>query len=351
MENKSVIISGKLTGTKTIESGLDALETPDDIEIFLKEFIKKSFDITTENEIIYINDDEDFTEKLSEINEYEDVSIHVNDSFTRLYITTKTKITYILRINKVSINLINSFISNERPVKYALNAFSFVKWCNAKSVDLRNIYDIPTYIKLLTNNVDPFLGVNDYLRKYTDKELIRDEDEYNCILIGNFVYQFGKYLAQFANKFDLSSVCRLINENSYFEANKVNEEDVCKIRFSYINFNENIIETITENLKEFESKAYLRSPLGRIAIKFGDTAEKIMTDICNEDTELTILNQLYNNNIRLALIDENLYEVSCKYKNLSNVIAMVTAVMNDVFYNMFQNEIDIKIDAIAHFGE
>ena len=47
----------------------------------------------------------------------------------------------------------------------------------------------------------------------------------------NFIYQFGKYLADFVNKFNLSSVCKLINENSYFEANKSNEDGLCKIRF------------------------------------------------------------------------------------------------------------------------
>ena len=347
MENKSALMSGKLTGTKTLESELNAIDTPDEIEEFFKSFIKKSFEIKTDNKAIYINDDQDFLEKVRNLENYDAVSIHVNEAFSRLYVTTEDRITYVVRINKVSTNLINSFISSEKPVKYALNSFAFVKWCNLKSIDLRNVYDIPTYIKLLTNDVDPFMNIKDYLKRYCNKELMENDNEYNCILIGNFIFEFGKYLAEFVNKFNLANVSKLINENSYYEAISFEEEGLCKIRFSYIDLNKHIEAFVIDKVKEFQDRAYFISPLGRIATKFGNNAEKLMFELYNDDIALMILNELYNNNIRVLLVDENLYEVTCKYKSFNSVISLITAILNDIFYTMFETKIDVKLECIV----
>lgn len=344
MENKAALMSGKLSGTKTLESTLNEIENPDEIEQFLKAFIKLSFEIDTDNEVIYVNDDQDFLDRIKELEQHDAVSIHVNESFSRLYVTTENKITYVVRINRISTALINSFISNEKPIKFALNAFSFVKWCDSKAIDLRNVYDIPTYIKLLTNDVDPFMTVSDYLKKFSNQELRKDDNEYNSILIGNFIYQFGEHLAQFVNKFNLSNVSRLINENSYFEASTFEEEGLCKIVFSYIGFDKHIQEVAEEKVKKFSEKAYLISPLGRIALKFGRKPEKVMMELYTDDIELMILNELFNNNIKVMLLDENLYEVTCKYKSFNSVVGMITAILNDIFYTMFESKIDIKID-------
>lgn len=347
MENKAAFLSGKLTGTKTLESELDAIKNPDEIEMFLKAFIKTKFTLDTDNEIIYVNDDEDFSIRISDLEKCDTVSIYVNESFTRLYITTSEKVTYAVRINKVSTNLINSFISKETPVKYALNSFSFVRWCNSKSIDLRNVYDIPTYIKLLTNDIDPFKTVEEYIKEYSDEELSEEDNEKNCILIGNFIYKFGTYLAEFVEKFNLSSVSKLINENSYFEATSFEETGLCKIRFSYMDLTKHIKEVIEDKIKEYEERAYLISPLGRIAIKFGRKSENIMFELYADDIQLMILNELYNNNIKVTLLEENLYQVTCKYKSFSSVITMITAILNDIFYTMFQDMVDIKLDCIV----
>lgn len=347
MENKAAFLSGKLTGTKTLESELEAIKNPDEIEMFLKAFIKTKFTLDTDNEIIYVNDDEDFSIRISDLEKCETVSIYVNESFTRLYITNSEKITYAVRINKVSTNLINSFISKETPVKYALNSFSFVRWCNSKSIDLRNVYDIPTYIKLLTNDIDPFKTVEEYIREYSDEELSDEDNEKNCILIGNFIYKFGTYLAEFVEKFSLSSVSRLINENSYFEATSFEENGLCKIRFSYMDLTKHIKEVIEDKIKEYEERAYLISPLGRIAIKFGRKPENIMFELYADDIQLMVLNELYNNNIKVTLLEENLYQVTCKYKSFSSVISIITAILNDIFYTMFQDMVDIKLDCIV----
>ena len=40
MENKAAFLSGKLNGTKTLETVLNSIECPDEIEDFLKSFIK-----------------------------------------------------------------------------------------------------------------------------------------------------------------------------------------------------------------------------------------------------------------------------------------------------------------------
>ena len=347
MENKAAFLSGKLNGMKTLESELEAIKNPDEVEMFLRAFIKTKFILDTDNEIIYVNDDDDFNLQITKLENCEVVSIYVNDSFTRLYVTTGEKQTYAVRMNKVSTNLINSFISKEAPVKYALNSFSFVRWCNSKSIDLRNVYDIPTYIKLLTNDIDPFKTIEEYIKEYSDEELDEGDNEKNCILIGNFIYKFGTYLAEFVEKFNLSSVSKLINENSYFEATSFEETGLCKIRFSYMDLTKHIDEVIEDKIKEYGERAYLISPLGRIAIKFGRKPENIMFELYADDIQLMILNELYNNNIKVTLLEENLYQVTCRYKSFSSVITMITAVLNDIFYTMFQDMVDIKLDCIV----
>ena len=333
MENKAAFLSGKLSGTKTLESELEAIGNPDEIEMFLRAFIKAKFTLDTDNEIIYVNDDEDFKARINDIEKCDAVSIYVNESFSRLYVTTEKKVTYAVRMNKVSTELINSF--------------AFVRWCNSKAIDLRNVYDIPTYIKLLTNDIDPFKTVGDYIKEYSDEELLEDDNERNCVLIGNFIYKFGMYLAEFVEKFNLSSVSKLINENSYFEATSFEESGLCKIRFSYIDLAKHINEIVKEKVEQYSERGYLVSPLGRIAIKFGRKVENIMFELYCDDLQLMILNELYNNNIKVTLLEENLYQVTCKYKSFSSVITMITAIMNDIFYTMFQSMVDIKLDCIV----
>ncbi len=346
LESKAAFLSGKLSGTKTLEGELEAIQNPDEIEMFLKAFIHAKFSVDYENEIIYVNDDEEFEEKFSELEKFDAVSIYVNESFSRLYITAEKK-TYAVRINKINSDLINKFISKERPIKYALNAFSFVKWCNQKSIDLRNVYDIPTYIKLLTNNVDPFLTHADYLKKYADFDLMEDDNEHNAIAICNFVLKFGEYLSEFVGKFDLSNVSRIINENSYFEASSASEEGGSKVIFSYMNLEENIKEVVKRNAERYAGKAYVISPLGRIALTFGSRAEKIMEEVYNADIELMVLNELYNNNVKVILLEENLYQVKCKYKSVGSVVNIVTDIMNDIFYTMFERNVDIKLECVV----
>lgn len=349
MENdlsKIALMSGKLSGTKTFEGTLDEKESLDDIETFFKNFIHLKIMFCTDNEVIYINDDQDFLEHVGAIEKSEYISIYPNESFSRLYITTDSQKTYIIRINKVSSSIIAKFISKEMPIKFSLNSFNFIKWCVAQKIDMRNIYDIPTYIKILTNEVDPFKSISDYIYEYTSHKLSEDDNETNSIIIGNFIYGFGKFLNAYAIKFGIDAVCRLINENSYYEAIMSKGAESCVIKFSYLNLKQAISEVIESNEEKFKDKMYIVSPLGRIAIKFGHNTKKLIEELYYEDITITILNELYNNNIHVVLDDDGMYVVNCRYKNINNVFSLITAILNDIFYTMFNQtfEADIRCE-------
>lgn len=344
--NKTAFLSGKLNGTKTLENELNEIKKPDVYEKFLIEYTNLKFNLKTDNEVIYINDEQDFLEKVSEIEKSEYASISINNNFNRIYITTDERKTYAVRINKIDSALISNLISKEKPKKFLLNSFSFVKWCNEKKVDIRNIYDIPTYIKILTNRVNLEKTMEEYIKDYTNKELIEDDNELNNITIGNFIYDFGKYLDKYINQFELINMCKLINENAYYEGMNIKSEGECEIIFSYYELNEVINEIVENTISDFSEKAYVLSPLGRIALKFSRKENEVMREIYLEDLETLILNELYNNNIHVKLLQDNLYKVNCKFKNFNNVISIITAILTDVFDRMFGEKIKMRVEMI-----
>lgn len=343
---KIALMSGKLTGTKTLKSILDEKVDLDNVEMFLKKFINLKLDFDINEEAIYINDDQDFLEHINNIEKSEYISIYPNDTFTRLYMTVDDKKTYIIRINKVSSSIIAKFISKEQPIKFSLNSFNFIKWCVAQQIDMRNIYDIPTYIKILTNEVDPFKNIDNYVSEYTNYNLIENNNENNSIIIGSFIYEFGKFLNEYAKLFEIDTICKLINENSYYEAFSSKSTDSCVIKFCYSNLKQAIDSVVSEKEKEFENKEYIVSPLGRIAIKYGHNVKELIEELYFEDISITILNELYNNNIQVTLNEDNVYIVNCKYKNVINVFSLITAILNDIFYTMFKQtfEADIRCE-------
>lgn len=346
VEQKKGMISGKLNGTRSLASYLEGIEEKDEVEKFLLAFSSLHFEAKKDNEIVYISDDQDFLDYREAIEKSEFISLHPTAKFSRLYVTTDERKTYVIRLHSISTALIATFIAKEKPVKYALNSFAFIKWCVAKGIDIRNIYDIPTYIKLLTNEVDPFQSVEDYVKKYTSYEMQEDDNETNNIVISNFIYDFGKFLDQYVVKFDLATVCRLINENSYFEGNSFDNMGACEIQVSYQNLLSAIASVIDKKKEEFQARAYVRSPLGRIAMKFKRDMQELIQEIYLEDISLTVLNELYNNNIPVVLEEENVYKVTCKYKNFNNVIALLNAVFNDAFYGIFEQSAEIKMECM-----
>ena len=346
--NKIALMSGKLNGTKTIETVLNTKENLDNVELFLKDLISLKLNFDISNEPIYINDDQDFLEYLNEIESSEWISLYVNQTFTRLYITIDGSKTFIIRINKVNSNIIGKFISKDSPTKFSLNSFNFIKWCVSQKIDMRNLYDIPTYLKILTNEVDPFKSIDDYISQYTNYELEKEDNEKNSIIIGNFIYEFGKYLNENSKKFNIDSVCKLINENSYYEAIMTNSTDTCKIEFSYSNLKQAIETKINEKEDEYKDKEYIISPLGRIAIKNGHNVNSLIKELYIEDISITILNELYNNNIHVILDENDNYIINCKYKNIGSIFTLVIAILDDIFYTMFEHsfQASIKCDII-----
>ena len=346
METKTAFLSGKLNGTKTLETELNVIQNPDEYEKFLIEYVNLKFDIKDDNEVIYLNDNQDFEENVSIIEASEYVSFSINESFTKVYITTDDRKTYAVRINKINADLISNLISNDKPKKFMLNSFPFVKWCNERKIDIRNIYDIPTFIKILTNDVDLDKSLNDYIKQYTNLELTEDDNEFNNIILGNFIYEFGRYLERYIKDFDLLNMCKLINENAYYESLKFSDDGDSEITFSYFELSRTISE-LTENiLQDFKDKPYVLSPLGRLAIKFGRNEKELLSEIYLEDLEMLILNELYNNNIHVRVISDNLYTVSCKFKNFNNVVSLINAILTDVFYNLFDEKVKIKLECI-----
>ena len=82
-----------------------------------------------------------------------------------------------------------------------------------------------------------------------------------------------------------------------------------------------IKEVLNEKIKMYEDRAYLISPLGRIAVKFGRKPENIMYELYSDDIQLMILNELYNNNINLKIEqDILLYFIQ---QSINNIIFLI----------------------------
>lgn len=348
-ENKKILLSGKLSGTRTKTSELEKIENPDNIESFLLYFSKLTINLDNysqlESNIIYINDDQELLNSLSSIAESKYISIHTIENFSRLYITTDSNFTYIIRLNKVSSAIIGTIISSEKVIKYAINSFNFIKWCNSKSIDIKTLYDIPTYIKLLTNDVDPFKTVENYLTQYTNYTLLESNNEKNNITISTFIYKFGEILSEYISQFDLATVSKLINENSYYEGNSFNNNGNCTIIVEYKNVHTAISNILNEVAEKYADKAYIISPLNRIAPKFKNNPTDLIQEVYSEDLSIAILNELYNNNIPVKLdYETNQYLITCKFKNFSNIITLVNAIFSEAFFTLFEQSPELHIE-------
>lgn len=352
-ENKKILLTGKLSGTRTFISDLEKIEFPDSIEQFLLMFSQLKLELPStlkSNKVNYINNDQDFLQIIEKLQNSNYISIYHNQNFSRLYITIDTEETFMIRLNKVSPAIIGTFISKEIPIKFAINSFEFIKWCNSNCIDIKNLLDIPTYIKLLTNDVDPFKNAESYFTQYTNYTLEPSETNYdnNSIAISHFIYTFGKFLAAAIEEFDLTVVNRLINENSYYEGNSFNNTGNCSITFSYNNVQNAISSILPAVLEKYKNKAYIISPLNRIAPVFKQNLHKLIYELYEEDLTIAILNELYNNNIPVKFnYTTNEYIITCKFKNFSNIISVLQAIFYDVFFTLFDQSPEIHIDCIV----
>ena len=136
-ENKLAFLSGRLNGIRTLETELNSIENPDIYERFLIEYVNLKLDIETNNEVIYLDDEQKLIEKLPLIEKSEYVSFSVDDTFKKIYITTDEKMTFIIKLNKANTTRISDLISKEKPIKFLLNSFPFIKWCNKNHKQIR----------------------------------------------------------------------------------------------------------------------------------------------------------------------------------------------------------------------
>lgn len=120
----------------------------------------------------------------------------------------------------------------------------------------------------------------------------------------------------------------------------------CKIEFSYINLDNTIESFIKSKLDQFNNRAYVLSPLGRIALKYGKITTNLLKELYNEDISITIMSELYNNNIPVVLHDNGSFLVSCKYKNFNSIVSLLSAILNDIFFTIFDESAEIKISCI-----
>lgn len=346
-ENKKALLSGKLSGTRTFSSELAQIENPDEIEKFLLYFstLKLDYSNLKISNVNYINSNEDLQEALEKISKNDYISLYHADDFSKLYITTDSKESFVINLNKISPAILANFISKEEPIKFAINSFNFIKWCNSQNIDIKNLFDIPTYIKLLTNDVDPFKSIESYIAQYTNYTLDENESEINNLVTSTFIYEFGIELAMHINQFDLTTVSRLINENSYFEGNTFNNTGNCTIKISYTNTNIAINNILEKTLTSFKDKAYIISPLNRIAPKFKQDTINLINEIYSEDLSITILNELYNNNIPVKVdYESNQYVITCKYKNYINILTLINAIFYETFFTIFDQIPEMNIE-------
>lgn len=346
-DNKKVLLSGKLSGTRTFESELANIENPDDIEKFLLFFLKLNIDnVELESkQVVHIYNDNTFSEASNVISNCDCIGIYHTEDFSNLYITTNNMQTYIIDLNTVSANMLGNFISKETPIKYSINSFNFIKWCNSKNLDIKNLYDIPTYIKLLTNNVDPFKTPLDYLTSYSSYTCENDSAK-NNIAICNFVLKLGNILAEYIDKFDLATVSKLINENSYYEGKISSTTGNCTIIFTLKNI-DNAILNISKNLsKTYEDKLYIISPLNRIVPKFKQNVNSLICEIYYEDLSTTILNELYNNDIPVKLdYETNKYIITCEFKKYISILNLLINIFTEVFRTLFEETPEICLES------
>ncbi len=160
-----------------------------------------------------------------------------------------------------------------------------------------------------------------YLTQYSDYVINSIDNEKNNMMICNFIYVFGNLLSKYIESFELDTVSKLINENSYYEGNTFNNTGNCIINIKYTNVDSAISSITPEIIEKFKNKYYIISPLNRIAPKFKQDVSKLIHEIYAEDLSITILNELYNNNIPVKLnYETNTYIITCKLKNFTNII-------------------------------
>ena len=343
-QTKSFLLLGKLNGTRTFKTQL--LEKPDldDVEKFLLEF--ETYKVQLENldfDIIHIDSDDEFKDLfLLE----KSLGVFFTTDYTELYVASKTK-HYIITTQNVSHESLSIIFSDENITKYVLNSYTFLKWLGDKEITPKNVFDIPTYIKLLTNLVDAFKSEKFYLNRFSNYSYSKDTNK-NSIILSSFILLFGEYLDYYASKFEINTIANLLNQNAFYEVNILSKKPVgsCIIEVKVSNFELAVNKLSAKILEEYKGKLYTISPLNRIIPCYTqeDTTDLVKESLI-EDFSNTILNELYNDNIPVSYdLDYGVYKIVCKQKNVTNIINVLQSTFYEVFNTIFDEIPEVTIN-------
>lgn len=338
---KKMFISGKLSGTRTFKSDLMAIKEPDNIEKFLLDFcdFKLSKDVLITNKITTITTDEQLDKMIEDLKSIEAVGLYVNETEEKIFVSANKDDNYIIEFDDEMRRILQLFFAKPDTNKYIINSYSSLAWFNKNEIEIRSIFDIPTYLKILTNKADPYKKVSDYLKEYTDYTNTIEDDTEKCIKIASFCLYFGQYLGKQCLDFNLSETAKIINENTDFEItkfNKLNENGGTKIELEFNNNDETFEARVETDLKSFKDKAYGITPLNRIVPKYSKDIKEMLKSAYLEDLTLQTLNNLYINNIPAIFdFEKNRYVIRCKAKNLSSIISVVQAVFSEAYSKLF----------------
>ncbi len=350
-QRKKIFVSGKLSGTHTYKDDLISKENPDNIEKFLLDFcdFKLSKDMLAFSNIQEITDDNQALEMIKNIESPCKLGIYFNKIFKKAFLSFSENKNIIISINGFTIKAIFELLSNSEITKYIINSFSTLNWIKEYGVEIKSLYDIPTFIKLLTNRVDPYKPEMEYLKEYTDYGY--DNSENDEMTVACFCRVFGQILDEKSEEFGLLDASKAINENNEYELmelNKIGEQDYTILEIAYNGLKEVFSERNIKDIKQFESKAYVLSPLKRIIPKYKNYNKEIAENLESaylEDLTLKTLNELYNNNLPVKYDFENeKYIIFCKAKNLNNIFSVTQAVFTQVFSGLFDKMPHLKIE-------
>ena len=347
---KKAFISGKLNGTHTYKNDLKSIENPDEIERFLLDFyeFKLSKDLLVISNISTISGSESFLNEIEKIKKYKAIGIYIPSNFEKIYIAAEKDINYSIDVTGLLPALIGKLTSLDGISKYIINSFTLLKWLGDNSLEAKQVFDIPTYIKLLTNDVDPYKKAKEYLSKYSDFEDNNSDEEKNNMILARFSLNFGQYLAEKTAEFNLQNVSIQINENAEFEAIKwpilSKEECASTIVFKYINMENALENKAKQSIDNSQKKAYILTSLGRIIPKYNWKMDETVKNALFEDLTIKILGNLYSNNIPVRYeIEKNEYIISCKQKNIGNIFNITQAIFIDSFDSIFSQSPEISI--------
>lgn len=338
---KKIFVSGRLSGTRTFKSDLLSIKEPDNVEKFLLDFcnFKLSKDVLMINTITTVTTVEQLDKMINTLQKYESVGLFINELDEKIFVSASSDDNFIVEFDLEMKKALQLFFAKPEINKYIINSFSALSWLSKNEIEIRSLYDIPTYLKILTNRADPYKKPVDYLKEYTDYTYSLEDETQNNMIVACFSLYFGQYLGKQCVDFNLSETAKIINENTDFEItkfNKLNEKSGSKIVLKFNNNEETFENKSTLDVVTYKYKAYGITPLNRIIPKYSKDIKDILKDAYQEDLTLQTLNNLYINNIPAIFdFEKDKYIIGCKAKNISSIISVAQAVFSEAYSKLF----------------